>query len=119
VRDQVRDKLPYALDDMGEQSVKNIARPVRVYALRPEAVADMPARSVRFEVPRRRFPVFVAIAATAVTLLVIAVSAWWLWPASRSSPTPTAAVAGASAAMSVAQPLAAPRRQSSCCLLPI
>jgi class 3 adenylate cyclase/TolB-like protein len=108
VRDQVRDRLPYALDDMGEQSVKNIARPVRVYAVRPEAVADLPARSVLFEVPRRRFPVFVAIAATAVALLFIAVSVWWLWPASRSSQTPTAA-AGAPAAMSIAQPLVAPR----------
>src|SRR5262249_30232232 len=37
VRDQVRDKLPYPFEDTGEQSVKNIARPVRVYALRPEA----------------------------------------------------------------------------------
>jgi TolB-like protein/class 3 adenylate cyclase len=108
VRDQVRDKLPYALDDMGEQSVKNIARPVRVYALRPEAVADLPARSVLSEVPRRRFSVFVAVAATAAALLVIAVSAWWLWPAPRSSPTPTAA-AGAPAAASIAQPLVAPR----------
>jgi adenylate cyclase len=34
------------LDDMGERSVKNISRPVRVYALRPEAVADLPASSV-------------------------------------------------------------------------
>jgi TolB-like protein/Tfp pilus assembly protein PilF len=108
VRDQVRDRLPYALDDMGEQSVKNIARPVRVYALRPEAVADLPARSVRFDVPRRRVPVFVAIAATAVALLVIAVSAWWIWLAPSSSPTPTAA-AGVPAAMSIAQPLVAPR----------
>jgi adenylate cyclase len=45
VRDQIRDKLPYPLEDRGEQSVKNIARPVRVYALRPEAVADLPASS--------------------------------------------------------------------------
>src|SRR6516165_3802237 len=108
VRDPVRDRLPYALDDLGEQSVKNIARPVRVYALRPDAVADLPARSVRFEVPRRRFSVFVAVAATAVALLFIAVSVWWLWPAPRSSPAPTAA-AGASAAMSIARPLVAPR----------
>jgi adenylate cyclase len=43
VRDQIRDKLPYPFEDSGEQSVKNIARPVRVYALRPEAVADLPA----------------------------------------------------------------------------
>jgi adenylate cyclase len=46
VRDQIRDKLPYPFEDRGEQSVKNIARPVRVYALRPEAVADLPAASI-------------------------------------------------------------------------
>src|SRR5712671_4097476 len=34
VRDQIRDKLPYPFEDMGEQSVKNIARPVRVYKVR-------------------------------------------------------------------------------------
>src|ERR1700751_4909675 len=33
VRDQIRDKLPYAFEDMGEQPVKNIARPVRVYSV--------------------------------------------------------------------------------------
>jgi adenylate cyclase len=34
VRDNVRDKLDLAFEDMGEKSVKNIARPVRVYAVR-------------------------------------------------------------------------------------
>jgi TolB-like protein/class 3 adenylate cyclase/Tfp pilus assembly protein PilF len=43
VRDQVRDRLDYMFEDMGEQQVKNIARPVRVYALRREAMADPPA----------------------------------------------------------------------------
>ena len=33
VRDQVRDRLDYAFEDLGEQSVKNIVRPVRVYRL--------------------------------------------------------------------------------------
>ena len=33
VRDQVRDKLDFAFQDMGEQQVKNIARPVRVYRI--------------------------------------------------------------------------------------
>ena len=47
VRDQVRDKLPYPFEDVGEQCVKNIARPVRVYALLPEPIADLPAPSVR------------------------------------------------------------------------
>jgi adenylate cyclase len=45
VRDQIRDKLPYDFEDLGEQSVKNVARPVRVYALRSEAVAGLPAPS--------------------------------------------------------------------------
>lgn len=37
VRDQVREKLGLAFEDMGEQSVKNIARPIRVYRLKQEA----------------------------------------------------------------------------------
>jgi adenylate cyclase len=45
VRDQIRDKLAYPFEDRGEQQVKNIARPVRVYALRPEAIAELPASS--------------------------------------------------------------------------
>src|SRR5499427_5385193 len=31
VRDQVRDKLNFSFDDRGEQQVKNIARPVRIF----------------------------------------------------------------------------------------
>jgi len=46
VRDHIRDKLAYAFADLGEQSVKNIPRPVRVYTLRPEAVADLPTPNV-------------------------------------------------------------------------
>ena len=34
VRDQVRDKLGFTFEDMGEQQVKNIARPVRVHRIR-------------------------------------------------------------------------------------
>src|SRR5882672_6655502 len=37
VRDQVRDKLDFAFEDIGEQQVKNIARPVRVYRVRATA----------------------------------------------------------------------------------
>ena len=42
VRDHIRDKLPYAFEDMGEQSVKNIARPVRVYGMGADSVASLP-----------------------------------------------------------------------------
>jgi adenylate cyclase len=43
VRDQICDKLTHPFEDLGEQSVKNIARPIRVSALRAEAVAELPA----------------------------------------------------------------------------
>jgi TolB-like protein/class 3 adenylate cyclase/Flp pilus assembly protein TadD len=40
VRDQVRDKLDFAFEDMGEQQVKNIARPVRTHRVVLDARAD-------------------------------------------------------------------------------
>src|SRR2546421_6376349 len=43
VRDHIGDRLPYAFEDMGEQSVKNIARPVRVYRVREPGAARSPA----------------------------------------------------------------------------
>jgi class 3 adenylate cyclase len=46
VRDQIHDKLPYVLNDLGEQFVKNIARPIRAYALSPETIVGLPAASV-------------------------------------------------------------------------
>jgi TolB-like protein len=36
VYDEVRGKLPAAFEDMGEQTVKNISRPVRAYRFRPD-----------------------------------------------------------------------------------
>ncbi len=56
VRDQIRDKLLYVFDDMGEQEVKNIARPLRVYALRAVAVAELPpvTAPAKPKVTRRR-----------------------------------------------------------------
>jgi adenylate cyclase len=113
VRDQIRDKLIYPFEDRGEQSVKNIARSVQVYALRPEAIAELPATSVlATALPRRRAAPLAAAAATAGAL-VIAVIAWWLWPATRSSSTPPAAVGTASESTqtgpSVTEPAVAPR----------
>jgi adenylate cyclase len=60
VRDHVGDRLPYFFEDMGEQSVKNIARPVRVYALcaegsvgaAPATVSSTASRSPPSVVPR-------------------------------------------------------------------
>src|SRR6266851_2613149 len=116
VRDHIGDRLPYAFEDMGEQSVKNIARPVRAYALRPEGLAAVPAPGLPARALRRGRAITGAVAAAA---LVIVCVAWWFWPASISpsgagnpanqtaaSPTP---VPTAPAAASISQPLVAPR----------
>jgi adenylate cyclase len=42
VHDHVRDRLPFVFEDLGEQQVKNIARPVRVYRVR-DAAAKSPS----------------------------------------------------------------------------
>ena len=40
VRDEIRDKLLYGLEDLGEQELKNIARPVRVFRVSTEEAGD-------------------------------------------------------------------------------
>jgi len=45
VRDHIGDRLPYAFEDLGEQNVKNIARPVRVYAWHLEGIASLATAS--------------------------------------------------------------------------
>jgi adenylate cyclase len=104
VRDQIRDKLPYPFEDRGEQSVKNIARSVRVFALRPEAIAELPAANMSTTPRRRRAAPWAVVAAVAAAVLVLAVVGWWVWPATRSPPSSAVA-----AATSIAQPLVAPR----------
>jgi adenylate cyclase len=80
VRDQIRDKLPYVFEDMGEQQVKNIARPVRAYAMSAQAVAatepsPAPAAWARSGVRRSH----VVIAASAAAAIAILVAGWWAW----------------------------------------
>jgi hypothetical protein len=43
----VRDRLNCTFEQLGDQPVKNIARPIRAYALRPEAITTLPASSSR------------------------------------------------------------------------
>jgi class 3 adenylate cyclase len=113
VRDQVRDRVDYTFEDLGEQSVKNIARPVRVFALRPETSAAMaspdlvPIREVPISAHRRR-SIALPIAATVATMFVIAVVAWWVWLAPRTTST-ASGVSTATATTSIGVPLVAPR----------
>ena len=106
VRDQIRDKLPYPFEDKGEQSVKNIARSVRVFALRPEAVAELPVTSVPPGTPRHRRSIPRAVVAAGLAALILAVATWWGWSRTKSSSTEPAMVAATTT--SITQP-AAPR----------
>ncbi len=64
----VENKLDVVFRDLGEQSVKNIARPVRVYAAELGAAPETPMRRRSSGVP----------AALAVLVLAAAALGWWL-----------------------------------------
>jgi adenylate cyclase len=116
VRDHIGDRLPYAFTDMGEQSVKNIARPVRAYALRPKGVAALRASGLPAQPSRRGRVIIGTVAAAALVIVCVAL---WFWPAatffSRAGKPADQATASATrvstapATTSISQPLVAPR----------
>src|SRR5439155_10512809 len=103
VREQIRDRLALPFADGGEQSVKNIARPIRVYALSAGAVAALPkaeAPELTAPPPPRQLYRPGNIAAAAVAgALIIAGGVWGLWPSPKApSATATAPAAAPAAA---------------------
>jgi adenylate cyclase len=107
VRNQVRDKLPYSFEDMGEQSVKNIARPVRADAMSVEAVAATPLVAVQAPSPppprRSTIPQRALIAASIVAAIGIGLGAWWVWP--HAGPPPAIVQAPAAPQSPAAKPV--------------
>jgi len=76
-RDQVRNKLPLTFVDRGEQQVKNIARPVRVFSLAPQAIAEAPELSLgRATLAKSRYRLMLAVAFVLVIVFAGA-TAWW------------------------------------------
>ena len=89
VRDQVRDKIGLTLHDRGEIEVKNIARPVRVFAValdeRAEALVTPVVKPPGESMGRRR----PAIGAVLVVLAIsVAGLAWWQGWVPRSGTAP-------------------------------
>jgi TolB-like protein/class 3 adenylate cyclase/Tfp pilus assembly protein PilF len=87
VRDQIRDKLPYPFEDLGEQSVKNITRPVRAYAMGTDAVASTPLVAAPAQPgPARGKPSLqrAIMAAGAIAVIGIAIAIWWAWTKENS-----------------------------------
>jgi len=110
VWDHIRDKLPYSFEDQGEHNVKNIARPVRVYAMHAKAVASLPLVPALPRITSGRSGAntkFVLIAASITAFLLITATAlWWHGPqkASRTTAlrTPATAPSQNSAATAIA-----------------
>jgi hypothetical protein len=95
VHEQIRDRLALPFENGGEQSVKNIDRPIRVYALSADAVAALPRAEVP-AAPRRARPLYArrGVATLALAgLVIIAGGLWWLWPSPKA---PLATVAAQS-----------------------
>ena len=121
VRNQIRDKLPYSFEDLGEQSVKNIARPVRADAMSAEAVAATPLVAVAAvppAPPRRINPRHAVIAASLVAVTAIGLGAWWAWPKAGSPPVSVQAPASSQSPPAVAGTAAKPAPRLSIVVLP-
>src|SRR5206468_6768329 len=83
VRNQIRDKLPYPFADMGEQSDKNIARPVRAGAISAAAVASTSLVALRAQsgpVPRRLLLRPTVVVTSAAAAFGLGIAAWRVWP---------------------------------------
>jgi adenylate cyclase len=85
--DQVRDKLPYPFVDKGVQTVKNISRPVHVYALSANAVGTLPSLPSNSEAPRSsRYQMSRFLLATCVVGVVLVAGGLWFGIMSPRSP---------------------------------
>ena len=85
VRNQVRDKLPLAFEDMGEVEVKNIARPLRVFrvVLDETAAPGTVGRPTSKAAASRRPAIAVGILGLAA---IVGGLAWWQpWQRSQGS----------------------------------
>src|SRR5262245_51550719 len=76
VYEHVRAKLPYPFENRGEQTLKNIAVPVQIYALAPEIIAGLPKDDSRSDTSKKSWRW--QVAALAVACLASAVL-WLQW----------------------------------------
>jgi TolB-like protein/Tfp pilus assembly protein PilF len=88
VRDPVRDKLGFTFEDMGEQTVKNIARPIPTFRVRFEGAEPDTRAAAAFRPPRRRNVVAASVIGLAAVCAIAAIAVG-LWP--RRAPLPIAA----------------------------
>jgi len=79
---QVRGKLEIPIADGGEQSLKNIANPIRVYRIEPDAAAAFATAPPSAE-PGRYHRMAKLAAAAMAAVLVAAGAGWFISPSKR------------------------------------
>ena len=86
---QVRGKLDIEIVDAGEQNLKNISHPVRVYRVEPSAAAafDAPPPAAQ---PGRRGRTRALAGAAIAAAIVLAAIAWFALPRERAGVSPSA-----------------------------
>ena len=85
--EQVKGKIDLAVSDLGEQSLKNIADRVRVYAL--EVGKPSQAKPTKPAAPKQR-SILLLLGAGIVALIVVAGGTWYFLGANRTAPVDAA-----------------------------
>ena len=88
VRDQVQDKLNFTFEDLGEQQVKNIARPVDVYRVDLGAETFQRHARGRKRVARLRDGTWRRLAAGLLLLALAGLAVWTLSRFWKEAPAP-------------------------------
>ena len=87
---QVKGRLDLSVTDLGPTQLKNIAEPIRVYALQvgvpAQAKPTKPAEPVTPTLPKKRFALAPLAALAAALLVLIAGGAWYFFIANRPAP---------------------------------
>jgi len=90
VYEEIRNKPEFHVQDLGEKHLKNVARPIRAYALTAADAPGQPRSSLRSSTDagqsrRRKF--VIGVGAALIVVLIAAISAWkWIGLSSGWSP---------------------------------
>lgn len=87
VRNQVRDKLPFEFEDIGEHEVKNIARPIRVFRVGLDETTDGKAARPQRRRIRPPKPMVLASLVAVALVAIVGIAVWQYFPTKPETET--------------------------------